>query len=356
MRATSNRFCMLFLLATLNGGCRASSSTDTTDVCVPGATQTCTGPGSCKGGQQCDADGKAWGACDCGNQTGGSGGADSGGTSGLAGGQTTAASTEHAMGGRTSGVGGNASGGTSSGGGTTSSNSCSALAADYCSCLPAFSGTQVVDGAGDEFAQIPAMTFALSSAPYTHVLKSLPVDEVISVRAGWSDLALHLHVHIEDPSIAPDTASTLWNGDNVQFFAAGTDVLTGAYTGTEDGGALHVLVSAPTTSSATQSVVIFQNGVSTTAPFTNGAYAGRRVTDGYEIELQLLWSNKAEARKSGARIGFDLVVGSATLTSGGLVLEGGLANNPVTSSVACTLGGRVHPGCDDRTWCTPMLQ
>lgn len=222
--------------------------------------------------------------------------------------------------------------------------------------MPTFVGTQLVDGAGDEFNSIPAMTFALSSAPYTHVLKTGAVDEVISLRAGWSDLALHLHVHVDDPSVAPDSATTLWNGDNVQFFAAGSGTLTGAYTGTEDGGAIHVLVSAPSVSGTSQSVVIFQNGVSTTTPFSRGSFAGRRVTGGYELELQLLWASGAAPRTSGARIGFDLVVGSATLASAGLVLEGGLANFPVTSSVACTLGGRVHPGCDDRTWCNPILE
>jgi hypothetical protein len=143
----------------------------------------------------------------------------------------------------------------------------------------------------------------------------------------------------------------------VQFFAAGAGVLTGAYTGTEDGSALHVLVAAPSAADTTKAVVIVQNGVSVTTPFAQGTYAGRRVASGYEIELQLPWASNAEARKSGARIGFDLVVGSATLTSGGLVLEGGLANKTVTaSSVACALGGRVHPGCDDRTWCTPTLE
>jgi 2-aminobenzoate-CoA ligase len=34
--------------------------------CVPGATQTCVGPGACRGGQQCLADGAAFGPCDCG--------------------------------------------------------------------------------------------------------------------------------------------------------------------------------------------------------------------------------------------------------------------------------------------------
>jgi hypothetical protein len=35
-------------------------------TCFPGATQACTGPAACHGGQQCLADGLAFGPCDCG--------------------------------------------------------------------------------------------------------------------------------------------------------------------------------------------------------------------------------------------------------------------------------------------------
>jgi hypothetical protein len=35
-------------------------------VCVRGATQPCTGPGGCGGGQACLPDGDGFGACDCG--------------------------------------------------------------------------------------------------------------------------------------------------------------------------------------------------------------------------------------------------------------------------------------------------
>ncbi len=35
-------------------------------ACVPGATQTCVGPGACAGGQSCLPDGSGFGACDCG--------------------------------------------------------------------------------------------------------------------------------------------------------------------------------------------------------------------------------------------------------------------------------------------------
>ena len=36
-------------------------------VCVPGATQACTGPAGCSGGQACNADGTGYDACNCGS-------------------------------------------------------------------------------------------------------------------------------------------------------------------------------------------------------------------------------------------------------------------------------------------------
>jgi hypothetical protein len=35
-------------------------------ACVPGATQSCIGPGGCSGGQACTADGSRFDTCDCG--------------------------------------------------------------------------------------------------------------------------------------------------------------------------------------------------------------------------------------------------------------------------------------------------
>jgi hypothetical protein len=35
-------------------------------ICVPGVTQACLGPGACRGAQACLADGRGYGVCDCG--------------------------------------------------------------------------------------------------------------------------------------------------------------------------------------------------------------------------------------------------------------------------------------------------
>jgi hypothetical protein len=36
-------------------------------LCVPGVTQACLGPGACRGAQACLVDGRGYGACDCGS-------------------------------------------------------------------------------------------------------------------------------------------------------------------------------------------------------------------------------------------------------------------------------------------------
>lgn len=48
-------------------------------VCVPGKSEACIGPGACTGGQSCNADGLGYSACDCGSvMTTDAGGADAG--------------------------------------------------------------------------------------------------------------------------------------------------------------------------------------------------------------------------------------------------------------------------------------
>lgn len=241
--------------------------------------------------------------------------------------------------------------------GSPGSQACSRGVGDYCACMPRFLGAQVVDGVGDEFAPFSPMTFALSAAAYVDPRHSSALPETVTLRAGWSETGLHVHVHVEDPAIVPDTSASLWNGDNVQLFAAPTGNLTGTYTGTEDGGAIHVLISAPDLADSSRAIVIYQNGVATNTPFVTGLHATRRVPGGYEVEAQLKWLPVADPVSGGGRIGFDMLVGAASDPSQGLALEGGLANNPVPgSSPACELGGRIQPGCDDRTWCTPLVQ
>lgn len=76
-------------------------------VCVPGKSEACVGPGGCAGGQRCNAEGTALGDCDCGTVGGGTGGGDGGAIGGGGG----------VLGGGAGGGGGSLGGGAGGGGG-----------------------------------------------------------------------------------------------------------------------------------------------------------------------------------------------------------------------------------------------
>ena len=70
---------LLSVLVVVLAGCGSEESASKPQACAPGASVSCTGPGSCSGFQICKSDGSGYTPCDC----SGSGGA--GGSSGAAG-------------------------------------------------------------------------------------------------------------------------------------------------------------------------------------------------------------------------------------------------------------------------------
>jgi hypothetical protein len=64
----------------------------------------------------------------------------------------------------------------------------------------------------------------------------------------------------------------------------------------------------------------------------------------------------AEPRVSGARFGFDLMVGVCDEYLGIPELEGALHYNELPEETMCPFGGTPTLGCDDRTWCLPALE
>jgi hypothetical protein len=381
-----------------SGGSAASGTGGGSGTCVPKAT-------SCQGALllTCNAQGTGFAApVDCspglclteddggrcvddatGGSSGSGGSGNAGGTGGASAGSSSGGSANEGSGGGTGGgsaadggsggggnggegdtggTGGSGTGGTGDTGGTGGTGGDGACSTDgffLCDCVPSFgSNEQVLDGAGDDFANIPAMQFEVSELPYLSASYSAAVPAAVTVRAAWSEAAFVAHVHVTDPLILPDTSYTHWNGDNVQFFVAGTSVLTGAYSGIEDGGATHVIIAPPTETLAAQGITIYEPCYACVmvTPLATTVFATRLVADGYEVELRLPWGASAEARKSGLRIGLDLVFGVANTASGGLELEGALKNEPNLASESCSPTPTTHPGCDDRVWCTPRLE
>jgi hypothetical protein len=225
---------------------------------------------------------------------------------------------------------------------------CGSGTVDLCQTIPQFTGSQVLDGSPDEFC-VPSMTFALNDAGWVNPVYMATRPTVVTARVGWSVEALHVHMHVDDPAIYSSLiAANKWDGDSVQVFLAGTDLLTGLYTGTQDGGATHIVAAPDGTA-----IELFET---TTTPVarTLAGVSSRFVTGGYEVELMIPWASTANLRSSGASFGFNLGA-TADDTGGGIELEGMLANNAVSlPAAACT--STATPGCDDRTWCTPTLE
>jgi hypothetical protein len=224
--------------------------------------------------------------------------------------------------------------------------------------LPRFSGEQVVDGDGGEFADIAAVTYELRSAPVVSASYAASLPTVVTARLAWTEEAFVAHVHVADPAIFTYEGGILeyfWQGDNVQFFIAPTDVLTGEYSGSEDGGATHLVIVPPSESQPAVAIEVYEPCYACVdASLSAVNYVARAVTDGYEIELAWPWVSPLGMFSPGDRVALNLVVGARDDAAAGLELEGLLANNPVEGDTPC--GGATHPGCDDRTWCYSVLE
>jgi hypothetical protein len=197
----------------------------------------------------------------------------------------------------------------------------------------------------------------VSELPYLSAGRTAPVPAEVTIRAAWTDAAFVAHVHVVDPAILPDSGATLWNGDSVQFFLAGTALLTGTYSGTEDGGATHIIVAPTDGIVAARAITIYEPCYACVmyTALPTSVYAARTVADGYEVEVRMPWAESADPRVSGARIGLNLMFGVAN-SGVGLELEGAMRNDPTLPSTSCSPTPTTHPGCDDRTWCTPRLE
>jgi len=245
---------------------------------------------------------------------------------------------------------------------------------DFCATLPAFTGAQVVDGVGDEFCALPGQTI---DAHATRVFfyrgaSAADVKEVATVRAASSSDGLHIHVHVTDGAIfvQPNGSQQLQEGDALELYVAGFTPKGGTFDGTTDAGALHVIASPPSGAIGARAFVWTSScDVPVPASLNPSYYAGRIVSDGWEIELDLPWSALLPTTTtpppiSGATIGFTVGIDAQDTpgSADGTVERQMLAFTGYTTvsapSPSCDDCGKpdVEPFCDDRCWCTPALQ
>jgi hypothetical protein len=224
--------------------------------------------------------------------------------------------------------------------------------------LPRFTGTQVVDGDGADFNGVPAVNYALRDAPGGSGTYDANLATEVSVRMAWTPSALVAHVRVTDPAVQTYSGETLeyyWQGDNVQFFIAPTDLLTGKYSGKEDSGATHLVIVPPAGGQPSRAIEVYEPCYAcVSATPSNVAYVARTTLDGYEVEIAWPWAAAQGPLVAGGRVSLNLIVGASDTPGAGLELEGRLANNAVMGETPC--GGETHPGCDDRTWCFSTLE
>jgi hypothetical protein len=222
---------------------------------------------------------------------------------------------------------------------------CAAPTGDPCHAIPRFTGTQVVDGAGDEFCSIPAFVMTVKNAGFVHPAGAMSDTSRAIVRIGWSPEALHAHVHVDDPKIL--VASTIYDGDNVQFFIAGDKPSVGNFSGADDGSANQVLIAPPATPTGA-------GKSSTHYGSPTFQFAARMVAGGYEIELRWPWNGIATPAAVGKIIGLDLLVGVKNTPSNVTTDFEYELYRRASASTTCT--GDAQLWCDDLLWCTPTLR
>jgi hypothetical protein len=298
--------------------------------------------------------------------SGGSGGstASSSDSSGGLGGST--ASSSDSSGGSTAssssdsggGSGGNtgATGGIGGASSTSGSTGCpSAGTATPCTGLPAFTGTQVLDGDDSDFCNVPSFELNFQNAAkvkeYNPNSKSSPERAV--ARVAWDANGIHAFIHVIDPKFVPAAnLDNIWNADGIELlFSSTTSGLKG---GTADDSAIttHVIASPPFVA---HSKATGTNG--SQSALETKYYSAGTTSDGYKVEFNLPWPGTPPT--SGSQIKFDMEMNAADGTSsngdaGPRDAQAVLYVGSDPGGSPC--GGELFPYCDDRVWCSTSLQ
>ncbi|GAC1351918.1 MAG: hypothetical protein NVS3B20_05170 [Polyangiales bacterium] len=238
---------------------------------------------------------------------------------------------------------------------------CDVLAGDVCAKIVQLKSPLVVDGFDDEYCGVPTTTLVAKLAPYTYPSPPPSLPEVMRVRTAWTATGLAIHISVDDPKILvvpPSFDPILYLGDSIEIFAAGFAPTMGRFDTTTDVGAMQIMIAPP--SLATSSGAIPGRGFI----FLSGNYAGKLesklfathlTAKGYDVEVSLPWPMiKGIMKGAGSRIGLDFALNIADASAGKRDLYAVLFNKKIGASPYCMAD--VAPFCDDRTWCTPLLE
>ena len=241
----------------------------------------------------------------------------------------------------------------------TAQGGCTSATATPCSGLPAFTGTQVLDGNDDDFCNLPSFELNFSNAAgnggrvvvYNPGGTSYPEHAI--ARVAWDSAGIHAFIHVTDPNfVAATDIGTIYNSDSIELlFTSTTSGLSGG-TAQDSGLAMHVIISPPL---AAKSQATGYNG-SQTALDPSLFWAGTE-SGGYKVELKLPWPGTPPSK--GSQIKFDMQLNSAdgistTGDAGPRDAQALLYQGSDPGNSPC--GSDLYPYCDDRLWCSTSLQ
>ena len=229
-----------------------------------------------------------------------------------------------------------------------------------CASLPNLVVTQTLDGKGDEFCDIPAFHLnaetakALGKVIASH---ATPTEDA-TIKVAWSAAGLAVFIEVADASVqtvssvaANQAIEKVYQGDSIELFLASSSDAKG-FPGA-DSNTLHITIPADGPAVVVQTT---STGVTHTA-WAASQYKQVRTAAGYAIEAEIPWPGNAPT--TGALVRFDIGLNSADKSFGGVddMRDGQLLyylGQVATSS--CQASDGTVPFCDDRTWCTTLLQ
>jgi hypothetical protein len=240
---------------------------------------------------------------------------------------------------------------------------CTTDKATPCTELPKFTGTQTVDGNGDDLCSVPSFTFTKAAAAKVNNYNNIPDAQFESVlaRVAWSPEGLHAFFDVTDasvqsvntvPGVTADQALTKsYQGDSIEIYISSNNTVTGLTS--TDNNSLHVVV--PATGPAV-SVKTDSSGGGTPTALPAAQYKQAKTSGGYAIEVLLPWPGGAAV--GGSQVRFDLAINSADSNFGGVDdMRDAQVIYFVGTVTPSTCGGAVEPYCDNRAWCaTTLLQ
>jgi hypothetical protein len=229
-----------------------------------------------------------------------------------------------------------------------------------CTSLPNLVVTQTLDGKGDELCDIPAFHLNAETAKTLgKVISShaTPTEDA-TIKVAWSYAGLAVLVEVTDASVqsvnsvaANQAIEKVYQGDSIELFLSSSDDVKG-FPGA-DSNALHITI--PAEGPAVQ-VKTTSTGITHSA-WAPSQYKQLKTATGYAIEALIPWSGNVPT--TGSLVRFDIGLNSADKSFGGVddMRDGQLlyyVGQVATSS--CQASDGTVPFCDDRTWCTTLLQ